>query len=696
MGKTNSAAANAKAGKASTKDNPLLAVWRSRFQSPPFSRIAPEHFPPAFAALIKEHKAAISAIARNERRPSFANTIAELEKCAMPLARICGVFFNLLSADSNSALQAIERDIAPKLAAHYSAIYANQALFKRVDEIYDRRDRLNLDKEQLRVLERHHLRFVRAGARLKPKDRKRVIAINERIAELVARFRQNVLADEQSWHMALSSEKQLAGLPERFRSAARQAARDLGLEGDNVHAITLARTSVEEFLTYSDRRDLREQAFKAWISRGQNGGKTDNRDVLGEVVQLRGEYARLLGYDTYADYVLDDTMAKSPAAARGLLDAVWAPACLRACEERDDLAELARADGKNFKIKPWDWRYYAEKQRLQRFDLSDAELRPYFKLENIIEAAFATANRLFGLEFTPLTDIDLYHRDVRAFDVTDKKGNHVALFLGDYFSRPSKRSGAWCSRFRPQYRLTREVRPIVLNVLNFAKGGEGEPALISFEDARTLFHEFGHALHTMLSDVTYPSISGTAVARDFVELPSQLFEHWIAQGEVLREFATHFKTGKPIPQRLLKRLKAARNFNQGFATVEYTASAIADLELHSLADATNLDIEAFEKATLKAISMPDEIVMRHRLPHFQHIVGGYSAGYYSYLWSEVMDADAFSAFEEAGDIFDPKVARRLKTNIYASGNKRDPHDAYKAFRGRAPQVGALLAKRGFA
>lgn len=687
----------AKTANAKTEANPLLTDWSTPFQVPPFSAFAPEHFAEAFQIVLKAHRKDVAAIAKNDARPTFENTIAALEAASLPISRVAAVFFNLSSADTSPELQKIEREMAPKLAEHDSAIYLDKKLFARIDDLFNRRKRLKLDDEQLRLLERYHTWFVRAGAQLKPSAKKRVAEINQRLAELTTAFNQNVLADEQSWKLVLKGKKDLAGLPASARAAARRSAKDLGLTGKDDHVITLARSSVEGFLTFSDRRDLREEAFRAWTSRGEKKGAKGNPAILSEIVALRTEFARLMGHDTFADYSLADTMAKTPDAVRGLLGAVWPKAVARAGEERDALAARAAAEGSNEPIAPWDWRYYSEKERKARFDLDEGELRPYLQLENVIAAAFDTANRLFGLTFKERDDIPVYHPDVRAFEVTDKRGRHVAIFYGDYFARSSKRSGAWMSGFRSQHNMgDAAVRPIVVNVMNFARGDEDSPALLSFDDARTLFHEFGHGLHGMLSDVTYPSLAGTSVSRDFVELPSQLYEHWLMRPEVLEKFALHVETGKPIPKKLLKRLKAADTFNQGFATVEFTACALLDIELHDLADASGFKASKFEKDELARIGMPGEIVMRHRLPHFSHIMGGYAAGYYSYMWSEVMDADAFEAFIEAGDIYDPKVAARLKEHIYSAGNRRDPAEAYMAFRGRMPQIEGLLKKRGFA
>lgn len=674
--------------------NPLLTRWTTPFSLPPFDRIEPRHFKPALEAAFKAHLAEIKAITANPAKPSFANTILALEKSGGDLDRVASVFFNMESANSTPELQAIAREMSPRFAKHETQINLDQKLFRRVDDLYQRRDKLDLTDEQKRVLERHHLSFVRAGAKLSSSAKARVKEINARLASLVTQFMQNVLKDEQAWTLVLESEADIAGLPETMRAAAAQAAKEKGLDGKYV--ITLARSSVEGFLTFSARRDLREQAFKAWTNRGANGKETDNRHILAEAVQLRDEHARLMGFKSFADFSLDDTMAKRPDTVRDLLQAVWPKAVKRAAEERDALAEEARSEGSNFAIAPWDWRYYAEKVRKARFDLDESELRPYLQLENMIDAAFDCAHKLFGLTFKELPKSPKYHPDVRAWEVTAKDGTHAGVFLGDYFARPTKQSGAWMSHFRRQHMIGKGQTPVIVNVLNFTKGAEGEPTLLSFDDARTLFHEFGHGLHGLLSSVTYPSISGTSVSRDFVELPSQLYEHWLSTPQVLEKFARHYQTGKPMPEKLRKRLEAARNFNQGFATVEYTACALVDMALYAEQDLKALDVDAFESKTLAALGMPSEIVMRHRLPHFMHIMGGYSAGYYSYLWSEVMDADAFAAFEETGNVFDKKTAAKLKEFIYAAGNRRDPHEAYIAFRGRPPQIDGLLKKRGLA
>ena len=680
----------AKAGKKPGK-NPLLEAWTTPFEMPPFDKVHIEHFLPAFEAGMADEMEEIAAIAGNKSPPTFANTIEPLERSGRKLDKVSAVFFNLSGTDSTQEIQAIERRIAPQLAKHGMRIMQNTKLFARIDALMRERGKLGLSEEQARVLERYHRLFVRAGARLAPKAKKRMAAIAERMAKLGTRFSQNVLADEQAFLLVLEDEKDLAGLNEGQRAAAAQEAAARGHKGK--HAISLSRSSVEPFLQFSARRDLREKAFKAWISRGANGGKTDTRKIVAEVLDLRAERAKLLGFGTAADAALEYSMAKTPANVRKLLMEVWAPARARAQAERDDLQEAVRAEGGNFKLAPWDWRYYAEKVRKAKFDVDEGEVKPYLQIENVIAASFDVASKLFGLAFKELKGLPVYHPEVRAWEVT-RKGKHVGLFLGDYFARPSKHSGAWMTGWRGQRKLDGDIRPIIGNVMNFAKGEAGKPTLISMEDGRTLFHEFGHALHGLLSDVTYPSVAGTSVEKDFVELPSQLYEHWLTRPEVLRKFAKHHNSGKPLPDSLLSRIEKARNFNKGFATVEYLAAAIVDLDLHLLDGAAKLDVDKFERETLERIGMPGEIVMRHRIPHFQHIMGGYAAGYYSYLWSEVMDADAFNAFEEKGDIFDKNIARLLHDHIYSAGGKRDAADAYVAFRGRLPTTRALLEKRG--
>ncbi|MEO0670801.1 MAG: M3 family metallopeptidase [Pseudomonadota bacterium] len=676
----------------------LLEGWTTPFAVPPFAETQPADFPPAFDAAFARHTQQIETIATNAEPATFENTVVAMERTGRDLRRVAAMFYNLTGAHTNDDIKAIERDLAPRMAAHYNAITSNAELFARIDTVNTavQSGDVTLDGEDARLLERTHLGFTRAGAALPDDKKARLGEIKSRLAELGTTFSQNVLADEAAYELPLEAPADLEGLPQFVIDAAASAAEERG--SDASHVVTLSRSLIEPFLMFSTRRDLREQAFKAWTLRGANNNANDNREIVAEILKLRQERAELLGYETFAHFKLEDSMAETPERVSDLLMTVWAPAVTRANEETQVLEDAARADGANIELAAWDWRFYAEKVRREKYDLDEAEVKPFFALDNMIDAAFETANRLFGLSFTERTDLDLYHPDVRAWDVTDADGNHVGLFLGDYFARASKRSGAWMSAYRGQRNLDESVRPIIVNVSNFAKAPAGQPTLLSFDDARTLFHEFGHALHGLLSNVTYPSLAGTSVARDFVELPSQLYEHWLETDEILTKYATHHETGAPMPAALREKLTAARNFNQGFATVEYLSSALVDLAFHSDAAALSEDPIAFQARVLKSIDMPSAIVMRHATPHFLHVFAGdgYSCGYYSYMWSEVLDADAFTAFEETGDVFNPALADRLRAFIYGAGGLRKESDAYIAFRGRMPDVTGLLEKRGLA
>ena len=673
--------------------NPLLMAWQTPCETPPFAEIAPEHFLPAFEQAFADHAAEIAAITHDPSAPDFANTITALERSGKLLTRVSSVFYDLVSAHSNPALLEIDKEVSLRMARHWNPIMMNAVLFGRVALLHDNRAGYGLTSEQTRLLERTYTRFHRAGAGLDEAAKKRLAEINERLAHLGTSFSHHLLGDEQEWFMELG-EADRDGLPETFVAAAQAAAEERGMAGKAI--MTLSRSFVEPFLKSSSRRDLREKVFKAFTARGDNNNANDNNATIVEILSLREESAKLLGYPTFAAYRLEDSMAKTPEAVRGLLERVWKPARARALKDRDDLQALAAEEGGNFALAPWDWRYYAEKLRQVRANFDDAAIKPYLALDHMIDAAFDCATRLFGLTFSERTDIPVWHPDVRVWEVRDRDGKHQALFYGDYFNRPSKRSGAWMTSLRDQQKLDGAVTPLIINVCNFAKGAEGQPSLLSPDDARTLFHEFGHGLHGMLSDVTYPSLSGTNVFTDFVELPSQLYEHWQEQPQVLRQFARHYQTGEPLPDDLLQRFLAARKFNQGFATVEFVSSALIDLEFHTQPAAASQDVRAFERQELEKIGMPAEISLRHRPQQFGHIFSGdhYASGYYSYMWSEVMDADAFGAFEEAGDIFDPAVAKRLHDDIYSSGGSRDPEDAYVAFRGREPEPDALLRRRG--
>ncbi len=671
-----------------------LTNWTGPHGLPDFSAFDDAAFASVFEAALSAHEAEIARIAGNAEAPDIDNTLAALELAGDALSKVSAVFWCRAGAHTNETIQTLEREISPRMARHVSAIFMNDALFARIDRLYQDREALGLDAEANRVLEKTWKRFVRGGAQLDPDDKARLAAINEDLASLGAQFGQNVLADESGWALFLE-ESDLAGLSDALKSAMAEAAETRGEKGR--FAATLSRSIAEPFLASSERRDLREKVFSAFTKRGENGGKTDNSDVIARTLKLRSEKAKLLGYDSYAALKLDDTMAKTPEAVQDLLQPVWQKAREKAAEDEKELARLAAREGQNHAIAPWDWRYYAEKRRAERFAFDESALKPYLALENVIAASFDVAHRLFGLTFEELKAVPAWHEDVRTFIVRNADGSTRGLFMADYFNRPSKRSGAWMSALQSGYRLGEGKSPIIYNVMNFAKPPKGRPALLSVDEARTLFHEFGHALHGLLSDVTWPSISGTSVSRDFVELPSQLFEHWFTVPEVLQKFALHHETGEPMPQELVKKMRAARTFDAGFATVEFTASALVDMAFHSQVEAPE-DPLRFEAETLETLEMPRAIAMRHRTPHFLHVFAGdgYSAGYYSYMWSEVLDADAFRAFEEKGDPFDPETAEKLRRHIYSAGGSADPEELYKAFRGRMPTPEAMMEKKGLA
>jgi peptidyl-dipeptidase Dcp len=675
--------------------NPLLQPWDTPFGLPPFEAVKVEHFEPAFGVALAQHLAEIDAIGALDAPPTFENTVAALDRSGRLLHRIEGLFHNLASSETSPALQAVEVRMAPRLAAHRSAVSMHRPLFARLDTLHAQRESLALDAEQRRVLERYHADFVRAGAKLGVAEQARYAWIMERLAALTTRFGQNVLADESGFRLVLRGDADCAGLPDFVRAVTRQAALERGIEDGLL--VTLARSHIVPFLTFSERRDLREQAWRAWTSRGEHPGEHDNRAVAREILTLRNEQARLHGFASYADYALADTMAGTQAAVTALLIQVWEPAKARAAEELEALQALALSRGERLQLEPWDWRYYAEKVRQVRYALDEAEVKPYFALDRMVEAVFDCAQRLFGLHFVARPDIRAYHPDVKVYEVRGADGAAVGVFLHDNFARASKRSGAWMSSFRKQSRSSGiDELPIIVNNNNFAKGAPGEPTLLSFDDASTLFHEFGHGLHGLLSNVTYQRVAGTSVLRDFVELPSQIFEHWLTEPEVLKRHARHVDTGEAIPDVLIAKLHAARLFNQGYETVRYAASALVDMAAHGLTDAQAPDPVAFERAELARIGAPAVVGVNHRLTHFQHLFAGsgYAAGYYVYLWAEVLDADGYDAFREAGSPFDPAVARRLRECIYATGNSVEPAAAYRAFRGRSPTALPMLRQRG--
>ena len=664
--------------------NILLSDWNTPFNLAPFDKIEDKDFSPALDLALEEDRQATQAIADNPQAPTFQNTIEALMETDKALEQVLSVFYTVAGADSNETREALMRDFSPKLSAHSSEIYNNEALFLRIKTLWEARDTLELSPEQARVLMLMHRNFVRAGAALTGSAKERMTEIKSRLAILGTAFSQNLLHDERAWFMELT-EEETQQLPSFLQSAACAAAEEKGSEGA---IVTLSRSLIVPFLQFSPNRNLREKAYQAWATRGEHAGDQDNRPLAQEMLALRKEMSTLLGYKDFASFKLETEMAKTPEKVRGLLMDVWAPAKARADADATILEEMMHQDGINGALEKWDWRYYAEKRRQRDHDLDEEQVKPYFQLDQMIKAAFDCAHRLFGLEFSEV-DVALYHPDCRAWDVT-REGKHIALFIGDYFARGSKRSGAWCSAMRSQKTFPAHTAPIVINVCNFAKG---EPALLSYDDARTLFHEFGHALHQMLSDVTYDMVSGTSVPRDFVELPSQLYEHWLEVPEVLKQFATHAETGEAIPEELLQKVLDAATFDMGFQTVEYVASALVDLEYHT--QDSPLDIMARQSEILDAIGMPNAIGMRHATPHFAHVFSGgyYASAYYSYMWSEVMDADAFAAFEDAGNAFDPRLARSLEENILSKGGSQDPEALYLAYRGRLPQVEALLKGR---
>jgi peptidyl-dipeptidase Dcp len=667
--------------------NPLLKPWTTRFAIAPFAEISDSDFAPAFAIALAEDMAETRAVATFPEAPSFANTIEALARTGKALNKVLSVFYTVSGADSNPEREALMREFSPQLSAHASEIYSNKALFARINTLWQARDDLDLSAEQRRVLMLSHRSFIRAGAGLEDAAAERMKEIKSRLAVIGTAFSQNLLADERSWFMQLSDDD-LEGLPDFLIAAAKAAGAEKDLEGP---VVTLSRSIIAPFLQFSPRRDLRARAYAAWVARGANDGATDNRGLAGEMLALRKEMADVLGYDDFASFKLETEMAKTPDNVRDLLTSVWVPAKARAQKDADVLTARMHKEGLNGDLEPWDWRYYAEKRRQAEHDLDEAAVKPYFQLDQMIAASFDCATRLFGLAFTPV-DVPLYHADCRAWEVT-RGGRHIALFIGDYFARGSKRSGAWCSAMRAQAKFPETQTPVVINVCNFAKA---DPALLSFDDARTLFHEFGHALHQMLSDVTYETVSGTSVPRDFVELPSQLYEHWLEVPEVLQRFATHAETGAAMPLALLDKVLGAATFDMGFQTVEYIASAMVDLEYHTSEVPT--DIMERQTEILAGMGLPHAIGMRHATPHFAHVFSGghYASAYYSYMWSEVMDADAFAAFDEIGDAFNPDLAKSLEANILSTGGSQDPEDLYIAYRGRLPGVEALLKGRGLA
>lgn len=676
--------------------NPLLAKWEGSYGGiPPFDRVRVEDFKPALEAAMADNLAEVEKIASDPSSATFVNTIAAMERTGRTLTRVQIIYGIWSSNMSTPEFRTVEGEMDPKLAAFADKITQNEALFKRIEAVYNSPDKRKLTPEQQRLTWVYYTNFVRAGAKLDAKAKTRLTDINQQLAKLYTKFNANQLSDENDRYIELKTEADMAGLPQSVKDAAAEDAKERKVSA--LGTIANTRSSIDPFLTYSARRDLREKAWKLFINRGDNGDERDNNAIITEILQLRAERAKLLGYKTYAHWKLEDKMMKTPEAAMDLMMKVWKPAVARVHEEVRDMQALADKEKAGIKIEPWDYRYYAEKVRKAKYDVDENQIKPYLQLEKLREGMSWVAGKLFNFSFTPVTNVPVYHPDVRVWEVKNKTtGKRVGMWYFDPYARAGKRSGAWMNEYRTQQRVDGDVTAIVSNNANFVKGKPGEPILISWDDATTLFHEFGHALHGLSSNVTYPSIAGTNVATDYVEFPSQLLEHWVATPEVLQKFAVNYQTGKPIPQELVNKIKKASKFNQGFATVEYLASALVDMKLH-LAGAQKIDPDAFEKKTLAELGMPKEIVMRHRTPQFGHVFSsdGYAAGYYSYLWSDVLNADAYEAFTEARGPYDKAVAARLRKYIFTVGNTIDPAEGYRKFRGRDPKVEALMRKRGF-
>lgn len=676
-----------------TEQNPFYSEYDTPFQVPPFDKIKEEHYLPAFKEGMKQHQAEIEAIVNNAEAPTFANTVEALEKSGAMLTRISNVFYSLHSAHTNDAMQSIAEEVAPLLSKHQDDILLNEKLFERFKTVYEQRDDLNLNSEQYRLLEKGYKAFVRGGANLDEAKKTRLREINEELSKLTLTFGNNVLKETNNFEMVIENEEDLAGLPENVISAAAEAAKERGHEGKWV--FTIHKPSMIPFLQYSPKRELREKIFKASINVGDNDNEFDNKKIASRIAALRVEKANLLGYETHAHFVLEENMAKTPEKVYELLDQLWEPALKVAQKEAADMQKMIYAEGNDFKLQPWDWWYYAEKVKKAKYDLDEEQLRPYFQLANVRQGVFDLASRLYGITFSKREDIPQYHPDVEVFEVKEADGSHIGILYTDYYPRASKRGGAWMTALRKQSnRGGNMVTPVICNVGNFTKPTGDTPALISFEEASTLFHEFGHALHGLLSQCTYEELSGTDVPRDFVELPSQIMENWASEPEMLRMYAKHYQTGEPIPDELIQKLRNAGKFNQGFATVEYLAAAYLDMDWHTLTEPLEKDCNSFEEASLNKIGLMPEIVTRYRSTYFRHIFsGGYSAGYYSYIWAEVLDADAFQAFKETS-LFDRETAQAFRNNILAKGDTEDPMVLYKRFRGADPNIEPLLERRG--
>lgn len=672
----------------STEQNPFLSEYQTPFGVPPFDQIKMEHYEPAFLKGIEEQNQLIDAIVQNTEAPTFQNVIQALDNSSPILDRVGGVFYNLTSADTNDELTALSIKLAPLLSEHSDNIQLNSSLFQKVKAVYLQKDSVQLTREQRRLLENTYKDFVRSGANLNAEQQARLREINKQLSTLGIQFDNNILNENNGFQLWVDQEADLSGLPEWFKQSAAAEAQAAGQEGKWL--FTLHNASRLPLLQYADNRNLREQIYKAYIQRGNNNDKNDNKKIISDIVNLRLEKAKLLGYDCYANFVLDNTMAKNSETVMNFLHNLWQYALPKAKAEARELQELMNKEGKGEKLEAWDWWYYTEKLRKAKYDLDEEELKPYFKLENVREGAFAVANKLYGITLTPLHNIPVYHPDVEVFEVKDADGSHLGIFYVDYFPRAGKSGGAWMSNYREQQG---DIRPLVCNVASFTKPVGNTPSLLTLDEVETLFHEFGHGLHGLLTKCQYKGTSGTNVVRDFVELPSQINEHWATEPQVLKMYARHYQTGDTIPDELIEKIRKQKTFNQGFITTELMAAAILDMNLHNLTDAKDLDVVAYEKEAMDKLGLIPEIAPRYRTTYFSHIIGGYAAGYYSYLWANVLDSDAFEAFKEHG-IFDPNTANLFRRNILEKGDSEEAMTLYRNFRGAEPQLEPMLKNRG--
>lgn len=674
-------------------DNPLLCSYNTPFEVPPFEKIQNKHFKPAFEVAIKQHNDEIAAIVNNTEAPTFDNTVAALDYSGILLEKIGSVFYNLNSANTNDSLQQIAQEVSPMLSAHEDEILFNAQLFSRIKAVYDQKSTLKLTPEQDRVLSETYKDFISGGAGLDSVNKEKLGKINSELSVLTLKFGQNLLAETNAFKLTIDNKNDLEGLPQGLIDAAAEDATKDGKSGKWV--FTLNNPSIMPFLQYSSKRDLREKMFRAYMMRGNNGNDKDNKALINQIVNLRLQRAKLLGYTDHASLVLDRNMAQNPQNVYNLLNQLWEPALKRAKDEMADLQSFIDKEGKSFKLEAWDWRYYAEKVRKEKYDLDEEQLKPYFKLENVREGIFQVANKLYGLQFSEINDIPKYHPDVVAYEVKNADGSHLAVLYLDFFPRESKRGGAWMTSYRDQYKKDgQNISSVISLVCNFTKPTADQPSLLTLDEVETFFHEFGHALHGMLSNCTYRSVSGTSVPRDFVELPSQIMENWAVEPEVLALYAKHYKTGEAMPASLIEKMEKSQHFNQGFATVEYLAASFLDMGFHTISDTASINVVELEKTTLDKINLMPEIISRYRSTYFNHIfAGGYSAGYYSYVWAEILDADAFDAFKQKG-IFDPSLAKAFRENVLEKGGSEDPMVLYKRFRGEEPQITPLLKRRG--